>query len=177
MSRQFTERDAILKLQTYLRAQRLADPSFPSVPIDGIFDEGTKYALTEFQRRNSLPPTGRADRASWELLYAQYLEILQKVALPSPIIPFPSYPPAYELSPGEKSFLVATVQYMFNEIGIIYNVFEPLLISGEYDLETEALVRDFQERNLLPVTGRVDRKTWAALSSIYNLSLHYIDYE
>jgi murein L,D-transpeptidase YcbB/YkuD len=175
MSRQFTEKAAITNLQTYLRAQSILYPNSPQVPIDGIFDNATRIALIDFQLRNSLAPTGIADRTTWELLYAQYLDILKSSSLPNPIIPFPSYPDDYEIKLGEKSFLVATLQYMLNEIGIIYNTFDNLEINGVYDEATEKAIKDFQERGLLAPTGRVDRATWDSLARIYNLSLHYIE--
>ena len=173
--RQFTEKDAIRNLQTYLRAQTLVDSSFPTVPIDGIFDTQTKNALIEFQIRNNLAPTGVADRTTWELLYTQYLEILKNTSLPEAIIPFPSYPNNYTIKKGEKSFLVAVLQYMLNEIGIIYNIFDALEINGEYDEATENIIRDFQKRNGITPTGEVDRQTWGLIARIYNLSLHYIE--
>ena len=173
--RQFTEKDAIRNLQTYLRAQTLVDSSFPTVPIDGIFDTQTKNALIEFQIRNNLAPTGVADRTTWELLYTQYLEILQNTSLPEAIIHFPSYPSNYTIKKGEKSFLVAVLQYMLNEIGIIYNIFDALEINGEYDEATENIIRDFQKRNGITPTGEVDRQTWGLIARIYNLSLHYIE--
>ncbi len=175
MSRIFTERDAILNLQTYLRAQSLVDPTAPKVPIDGIFDTQTKNALIEFQLKNNLAPTGIADRATFDLLYSQYLEILQSTSLPEAIIPFPSYPRDYTIKRGERSFLVSVLQYMLNEIGIVYNVFDALEINGEYDAETEKIIRDFQERNGLSPTGETDRTTWGRIARIYNLTLHYID--
>ena len=175
MSRQFTEKDAILNLQTYLRAQSVLYPSSPQVPIDGIFDNATRIALIDFQLRNGLSPTGVADRTTWELLYSQYLDILNTTSLPNPIIPFPSYPNGYEIKKGEKSFLVATLQYMLNEIGMIYNTFENVEINGVYDEATESTVRQFQESGLLSPTGKVDLLTWNSLARIYNLSSHYIE--
>ena len=175
MSRQFTEKDAIINLQTYLRAQGVIYPDAIIPPIDGIFDTKTKEALIDFQLRNSLEPTGIADRKTFELLYEQYLEIIESTSLPNPIIPFPSYPTNYTIKQGEKSFLVAVVQYMLDEIGTIYNVFEAVEINGIYDAATENAVRSFQEINSILPTGEVDRKTWNALSKIYNLSLHHID--
>lgn len=175
MPRQFTEKDAIRNLQTYLRAQIFLNDNAPTVPIDGIFDTQTKNALIDFQLRNNLAPTGIADRTTWELLYAQYLEILESISLPEAIIPFPSYPQNYTLKRGEMSLLVAVLQYMLNEIGIIYNVFDTLEINGNYDEATENIVRDFQKRNGIPPTGEVDRKTWGLIARIYNLSLHYIE--
>ena len=171
----FTEKDAITNLQTYLRAQTFVDKNAIPVPIDGIFDSQTKTALIEFQRKNGLPPTGIADRETWDLLYNQYLQILEEVSLPSPIIPFPSFPRDYTIKRGEKSFLVATLQYMLNEIGTVYNTLEPIEISGEYNEETENTIRNFQEKNELPTTGEVDNATWGFISRIYNLTLHYIE--
>ena len=173
--RDLTERDAITKLQTYLRAQTFVDSTFPPVPIDGIFDTQTKQAVIEFQKRNNLAQTGMVDRTTWDALYTQYLEILERTSLPEAIIPFPSYPQNYAMKRGDKSFLVAVLQHMLNEIGIIYNVFDTLEINGEYDEATEQIIRDFQARNGIPSTGETDRKTWGLIARIYNLSLHYIE--
>lgn len=175
MSRRSTESDAIRYLQTYLRAQRLADPTFPSVPVDGIFGTQTEYALTEFQRRNGLPTSGIADKSTWDLLYSQYLDILNELSLPAPIIPFPSYPRDYAISLGEQSFLVAILQYMIVEISIVYNTIEPVEITGLFDEGTKAVVADFQVRSGLIASGSVDRATWGAISRIFNLSTHYIE--
>lgn len=173
--REFSERDAIRNLQTYLRAQALVDNTFPPVPIDGVFDTQTKKALIEFQNRNNLAPTGIADRTTWDVLYSQYLDILEDTSLPAAIIPFPSYPKNYAIKRGEKSFLVAVLQHMLNEIGVIYNVFEALEINGEYDEATENIIRDFQVRNGLDPTGETDKITWGRIARIYNLTLHYIE--
>lgn len=175
MSRQFLEKDAIINLQTYLRAQSILYPNAIVPPVDGIFDTQTKNALIDFQLRNSLSPTGVADKITFELLHKQYVEIIESVSLPNPIIPFPSFPSNYAIKRGDNSFLVAVLQYMLNEIGIIYNVFDALEINGEYDEETEKSILFFQESNSLSKTGEVDRKTWNALSRIYNLSIHYIE--
>lgn len=175
MARQFTERDAIRNLQTYLRAQALVYPNAIIPPVDGIFDSATRDALIDFQLRNSLAPTGVADRVTHDLLYAQYLSITRDNSLSNPIIPFPSYPLNYTMKRGEQSFFVAVLQYMINEVGVIYNTLPLLEINGEYDEETEIAVRQFQEINRLPPTAETDRLTWDALAKIYNLSLHYIE--
>lgn len=175
MSRQFTESDAVRYLQTYLRAQHLRDQSFPSVPVDGIFDSRTRLALTEFQERNGLSPTGTANRETWDLLYMQYLEISSSSSLPEPIIPFPSYPADYAMERGDRSFLVAIVQYMLREISVVYNTTEPVEITGVYDEATEAAVTVFQRLSGISPTGKVERESWAALARIFNLSEHYID--
>ena len=53
MSRQFLEKNAIINLQTYLRAQGLIYPNAIIPPVDGIFDTQTKNALIDFQLRTT----------------------------------------------------------------------------------------------------------------------------
>lgn len=175
MSKQFTERDAIRNLQTYLRRLSYIDSDSINAPVDGIFDSRTEEALRQFQRNNDLPVTGVADRETWDALYAQYLIELERIALPDPIIPFPSYPSNYRVRSGDESFLVAIIQYMLTELSTIYDVFDGVSINGRYDAPTERAISDFQRANSLDASGEVDERTWNALSQIYNLSVHYID--
>ena len=175
MSRQFTESDAIRNIQTYLRRLSYLDDDAIDPPIDGTFDERTENALRQFQRNNDLAVTGVADRTTWDYLYAQYLLELERTALPDPIIPFPSYPTDYTVSMGEKSFLVSIIQYMLKELSAIYDVFDDVGISGEYDVATKDAITEFQRANMIDVTGEVNKKTWNLLSRIYNLSIHYIE--
>ena len=44
-----------------------------------------------------------------------------------------------------------------------------------YDEETAEAVRDLQYRNLLPVTGVMDKATWNALARAYGLYLMYAE--
>lgn len=175
MPKQFTEKDAIRNLQTYLRRLSYINDDAIKSPIDGIFESSTQNALRQFQRNNDLPVTGVADRATWDVLYAQYLNELKRLALPDPIIPFPSYPSDYKVASGEESFLVSIIQYMLKELSIIYDTFDAVEITGKYDQITKDAISDFQKRNGLSDTGDVDKETWNALSRIYNLSLHHIE--
>ena len=47
--------------------------------------------------------------------------------------------------------------------------------SGVYDEATSEAVGDLQYRNLLPVTGNMDKSTWNALARAYGLYLLYIE--
>ncbi len=55
----------VRELQTRLRAQGLYRDN-----VDGIFGPNTRNAVAQFQRRNSLPQTGRADASTFERLQA-----------------------------------------------------------------------------------------------------------
>ena len=151
------------------------DDDMIKVPIDGIFETYTQNAVRQFQRNNDLPLTGVADRQTWDAVYQAYLKELERIALPDPIIPFPSFPVDYKIALGEESFLVSIVQHMLQELSTIYDTFDAVKINGKYDDTTKEAIKDFQERNGLMPTGEVDKATWNALSRIYNLSLHHIE--
>ena len=71
--------------------------------------------------------------------------------------------------------LVSIVQYMINEIVLVYDFLPALSIDGVYGPTTEEAVREIQIRNSLPPTGEVDRATWESLARIFNFSTHYLE--
>ena len=162
---------AIENLQRYLR--RLSYETFegdaiPSVPVDGIFDRRTEDALSAFQRIYALPVTGRADRATWELLFAEFQRLsdgdeIVRVDL------FPSTPADYVTRRGEQSSFVLLAQWLLSEIEVVYDLLPPVTPSGIYDEPTEAAVREFQRIHALPPTGLLDRRTYNRLIREYEL--------
>ena len=63
---------------------------------------------------------------------------------------------------------------MLGEISAIYDL-TAVDETGTYDEETAEAVRDLQYRNLLPVTGVMDKATWNALARAYGLYLMYAE--
>lgn len=175
MPKQFTERDAIINLQRYLRRLSYLDDDRISSPIDGIFESHTENALRQFQRNNDLSVTGTADRKTWDLLYAQYLAELHRLSLPEPFIPFPSYPDDHAVTLGDESFIASVIQHILIELAFIYDQFDDVKMSGIYDESTQNAVREFQKRNSLEPTGDTDKQTWNALANAYNLLMHYTE--
>ena len=167
------ERDAIRSLQTYLRQLSFHNSKIPSLPADGIWEDATKRALMEFQRQQNLPPTGIADRATWEILKAEYDKSVAMNSPPVALALFPRYPEGFELSVGDRGILVDAVQLLLGELERLYFFpdFSESDFSGVYDEKTATLIRDFQARNSIPVTGKVDRETWDAMAIQYNLLL------
>ncbi len=168
MTRQENEREAILSIQKYLRQLSYFDPDLTPVPIDGIYGEDTAAAVREFQTKNGLTPTGIVDRETWDRIYFEYLLSVAEQEAPMQIGIFPRIPTDYVISPGESWFLVELLQFMLAELGRDYDNFGPIERTGVYDSQTEAAVREFQTKNLLPVTGEVDKKTWNAIVRQYN---------
>ena len=72
MAERPNEAESIANLQKYLRQLGYFDPNVPFAPIDGIFESDTQAALTAFQQKNDLPPTGVADRDTWNVLFREY---------------------------------------------------------------------------------------------------------
>jgi peptidoglycan hydrolase-like protein with peptidoglycan-binding domain len=59
---------------------------------------------------------------------------------------------------------------MLGEIRLHYDNLETVAQTGIYDAETDTAVREFQTRNLLPVTGKVNKATWDFLVSAYDIT-------
>lgn len=45
---------------------------FDAVEESGVYDEATKKAVAEFQKKHGLPSTGEVDRATWDALATTY---------------------------------------------------------------------------------------------------------
>ena len=171
------ERDAILNTQTYLRHltfhdERLGEQG--SIPLDGIWDSATRDALIKFQETRGLPVTGTVDRATWELLKAEYDKSIAENSPPAMLSLFPRYPSGFVIKQGDRGYLAATVNFLLNQLERLY--FFPNLpteFSDIYGDDTAAAVQEFQKRNGIPITGNVDRETWDAMAVQHNLLLEY----
>ena len=116
--------------------------------------------------------TGTVDRATWDILKAEYDASVAQNSPPAALSLFPRYPQGFEIKKGDRGFLTDTVQYLLEQLERLYH-FPNYTASGVFDELTEAYVRDFQKRNLINPTGNVDRETWDALAVQHNLLLEY----
>ncbi len=170
------EQEAIRNLQRYLRQLSFFDTDIPTVPIDGIFDSATKEALTAFQRKYRLEPSGTANMETWNALYVAYLSSIDRNSPPLPLPLFPRNPRDYAILLGAESFLVMAVQYILNELAILNDGYEtmPIEQTGVYDDKTENAVKRFQEQNGLRITGNTDMQTWNMMVRLFDkLSSEY----
>ncbi len=167
MTEHITERDAIRNLQRYLRRLSYENEGISSLPVDGIFDTRTRESLSAFQKSKELPVTGRADRITWELLFAEYDK--KKKEEDRRLSPdfFPRNPADYETTLGEQNAFISLVQFVLDELRAVYDSLPPFAQSGIFDEETSAAVREFQRISGLPQSGRVNRNLWNRLSEEY----------
>ena len=169
MPQQQNEALATENLQRYLRQLSYHNPAITAPPIDGIFESDTQKALREFQEWKSLPVTGVADRDTWDALYAAYRASLSENTPARAISFFPFTKDAFALSRGDSNFTISVLQYMLRELSSLYTDLESVEITGSYDDVTERAVRDFQQQNRLPPSGRTDLPTWNAIADQYNI--------
>ena len=165
------ERVAIRNLQRYLRQLSFFDPDIPPLPVSGVRDPHTQDALIAFQRKNGLTPNGIADEQTWNLLYEQYSASIKEHSPPERMPVYPRLPERSVLDVGDVGFPVTAVQYMLDELSIYFDGLEEIPQNGIYDQRTASAVAEFQKRNLLPITGKVDKETWDSLVRSYELTI------
>lgn len=168
MQQHMTNQQAVSNLQRYLRRLSYEENGILPLPIDGIFGSRTEEALSEFQRMRGFPVTGRADKATWDALFAEYERLLRQEDLRRPLDFFPRVPQNYQTTPGETGAFIALLQFILNELTSDYDTLPLLSITGSYDDATAGAVTEFQRIHGLPQSGLVNRNTWNRLSEKYN---------
>ena len=147
--------------------------NFPEIPkiaeVDGIYDEKTAAAVKEFQMIFNLPQTGEVDEATWYQLSYIYTSVKHLADLQSEGLQIEEITRDFPevLQAGDSGIHVQSFQYYLAVVGAYYASVLPIVITGEYDTETVASVRSFQQTFGLPQTGIMDRKTWNDLYAAY----------
>lgn len=155
---------AVSQLQSYLRRIESEKNGLPLIAIDGVFDQRTRTAVMDAQRRNGLPMTGNVDLDTWNAIYREYLRLGEEI---SGIFPFPIVPEEYEITEETIGDLVIILKLMLRELAIDFDF--DTIDSGEiYDEATSNAVRKIQRVHGLPETGRTDAKTWNSIARAYN---------
>ncbi len=163
------QQEPIRELQHDLRLLAMMDDQYLSPEVDGVYGKETADAVRAFQRVNGLPVTGEVDTATAQKISEEYAELLQLIADPQPICPFPS--PYFVLRNGESGSLVYILQAMLAEICGEFVVPKPPAVTGTYDDATKACVQRWQQVLGLPADGEIDRFCWDRLAELYNMRL------
>lgn len=168
MDAPINQKQAVTNLQRYLRRLSYEYPEVVRVPIDGIFDDATRDALSEFQGIKGLPVTGVADKRTWDSLFSEYKRITEDERNIQGLYPFPDLPRDYTVSLGDTLTLVRIIQILLSELKVTYDIFEDIAESGTFDDKTQEAVRQFQLINGLPATGEVNKATWNRIVREYS---------
>lgn len=120
----------------------LADRHYYDGPIDGILGAGTKAAISSFEMRIGLIPTGQPSR--------QLLDQIRRG--------YPAAAPASTGSIAGPDAQLKRVQHALNEIG-----YGPIPEDGRDGAKTAAAIRRFEIDNRLPPTGQAGNAVTAKL--------------
>jgi len=164
-----TYRNAVMKLQRYLRQLQHEKEVINRVPIDGIFGDDTRDALIRFQNENLLPATGVADLVTWTLLFEEYQKSLTRNSSANGIFPFFDLPIDYELKLGDANTLVSVLEIILREISTEYTELRDVFVdNGIFDKTKSDIIYKYQVKNKLTPSGNVDRVTWNRLADDFN---------
>ncbi len=158
----------IRSLQTMLRVISRREDAQPTVIPDGVYTPETVRAVSAFQRRKGLPVTGITDQDTWEAIVAEYTDAIIYVGAPASIAVLLN--PNQVLCAGERNCALFLAQGMLMTLSQAFRSVSPPGMSGTLDDATAESLRCFQSLCNHPVTGQLDRRTWAFLTRQYLLA-------
>ena len=155
-------------------------PSIPKIPdTNGIFEEGTRRAVLQFQRIFNLEPDGRVGKATWYKIKQIYNGVKSLSELYSEGISISEAQRQFRtvLQFGDKGTDVSTLQYYLDFLGFFYDTLPDISIDGIFGKETENAVLAFQQQFNLPQDGIVGRQTWYKIQDQYDAVLRSLPNE
>lgn len=155
----------IRSLQYMLNQLAIHNPELIRLTADGIFGERTLEAVMVFQREYHPPVTGVVDMGTWDAIREAYHQTELQYGFPPPLNVIPCG--TYTAGEGQVCPPILIVQAMIVSLSKVMNNFVPCKMSSCNDGETPANLRVLQKLAGLPVTGVLDRSTWAYLVQLY----------
>ncbi len=145
-------------------------PSIPKIyPVDGVYDEITREAVSEFQRAFNLTPDGIVGKATWYRIIAIFNAVKRLNDLESEGISLDEVTRLFdtELSIGDSGAEVFELQYLLSLVGAYEQEIPIISIDGAFGEATEEAVRAFQRNYGIAETGVVAYATWDQLYRAY----------
>ena len=158
----------IRSLQTMLRVIAAADEAIPQVVPDGIYGPDTEAAVTAFQARHDLPPTGEADQATWNRVVDAYLK-LGSFVLPIEALRI-RWQPQQSIDAGEENLHLFPIQAMLAVLPTRYCNLSAPPVDGRTARRPSPPCGSCKTLCGLPANGSVDQTTWDHLCKLYALA-------
>ena len=155
----------VRSIQYMLNELAIHDPKLVRLAVDGVFGERTLEAVMVFQRDFHPPVTGVVDLGTWDAIRDAYFRVELLYGAPPPLNVLPSG--AFTSAQGDESEPMLIVQAMFVSLNKVMTNFQPCQVNGCNDGKTHTNIRTIQQLSGLPVTGVLDRSTWAYLVQLY----------
>ena len=142
---------AIREVQRFLLAAAQSDERIPQSPIDGIYGDETRTAVTVFQDINGLPKSGEVDLETFKLLYIAHKD--REAALKASYERYENA--AFPLEVGAFGPDIAHLHVILSELSQYYEI-EAVPRGDFFTKETEDAVKLMQGIFLYPESGTVD---------------------
>ena len=161
----------VLLIQRDLRRIRQNYPAIPSISDTlGIYTEETEEAVKKFQEIFSLPVTGVVDKATWYKIKYVYTSVKKLADLYSEGLSPEEATFLYndELKYGDTGLDVEFVHYFLDAIAFLDPDIPRLRTNSIYNNDTITMVKAFQQKYGLPVTGVFTYADWKVLKNTYD---------
>ena len=164
----------VLSIQRDLRRIRKNYPAIPDITSTlGIYDSETEAAVKKFQEIFNLPITGIVNKATWYKIKYVYNSVLKLADLYSEGLKENDVTFRYadELKYGDTGIEVEYIHYFLDALAFLDPDIPRLPTNSIYTNNTESIVKAFQQKYKLPVTGIFTYRDWTVLKNAYRTIL------
>lgn len=161
----------VLLIQRDLRRIKKNYPAIPDISNTlGIYDEETLNAVKKFQSIFNLPVTGIVDKATWYKIKYIYNSVKKLSDLYSEGLSQEEATFLYsdELNLGDTGIEVEYIHYFLDAIAFLDNDIPRLQTNSIYNDNSVTMVKAFQSKYKLPVTGVFTYSDWKVLKNVYD---------
>ena len=161
----------VLLIQRDLRRIRQNYPAIPTISNTlGIFDKETEDAVKKFQEIFNLPVTGIVDKATWYKIKYVYTSVKKLSDLYSEGLTDSDVTFLYtdEVKYGDTGIEVEYIHYYINALSFLDPDIPNLPLNSIYNNNTITMVKAFQKKYKLPVTGIFTYADWIVLKNAYD---------
>ena len=161
----------VLAIQRDLIRIRENYPAIPEITNTvGIYDEETVNAVRKFQEIFSLPITGIVDKATWYKIKYVYTSVKKLSDLYSEGLTKDEATFLYtdEVKYGDTGIEVEYIHYFLDALAFLDKDIPRLPLNSIYNNNTITMVKAFQEKYKLPVTGIFTYRDWIVLKNAYD---------
>ena len=164
----------VLAIHRDLRRIRQNYPAIPDITTTlGIYDEETEQAVRKFQEIFNLPITGIVDKGTWYKIKYIYTSVKKLSDIYSE--GFTKYEVTFlyadELKYGDTGIEVEYIHYFLDALAFLDPDIPRLKTNSIYTNNTESMVKAFQEKYNLPVTGIFTYNDFNILKNAYRTIL------
>ena len=160
----------VLAIQRDLRRIRQNYPAIPDITTTlGIYEQETVDAVKKFQEIFGLPITGVVDKATWYRIKYVYTSVKKLSDLYSEGLSLEEATFLYtdKLEYGDTGIEVEYIHYFLDAIAFLDKDIPRLPTNSIYNNNTITMVKAFQEKYNLPVTGVFTYSDWTVLKNVY----------